>query len=43
MRLQGNFSLSLRVGFSLIINIEVKAEAHFIKRGELREEAEVIE
>lgn len=37
VRLQGNFSLSLSVAFSLIISIEVKAKTHFIKRGELRE------
>jgi len=37
VRLQGNFSLSLSVAFSLIISTEVKAKTRFIKRGELRE------
>lgn len=35
--LQGNFSLSLSVAFSLIVSIEVKAKTHFIKRWELGE------
>ena len=38
---QVNFTLPLSVVFSLIIGIEVKPKAHFIKSGELREEAEV--
>jgi len=41
MRLQVNFSLLPSVGFSLIIDTEVKVKAHFIKSGKLREEAEV--